>query len=82
MASYITPRQWARIIAKAWLEDGFKSQLETDPKAAIDSVRDAFGINADAIFPAPSRPGDLNDDQIEDIIEGRGQSHAGPRMSC
>lgn len=82
MASYITSKQWARIIAKAWLDDNFKSLLETDPKAAIDTVRDDIGINADAIFPAPSRPGDLSDDQIEDIIAGKGQSHAGPRMSC
>jgi hypothetical protein len=40
--------QWARVFAKAYLENDFKTTLEIDPFAAVNQVRDSFGIDPHA----------------------------------
>jgi hypothetical protein len=47
----ITMTQWARLLAKAWLEPEFKEQLEKDPAQALPAdgdVRKDFGIRDEA----------------------------------
>ncbi len=51
--------QWARIIAKAYLEKtttNFKNTLERDPKAAVDYVRQNGGDLPNMDLPAPGAP--------------------------
>jgi hypothetical protein len=44
----VTMTQWARIHAKAWLDNAYKDTLEKDPRQAVDEVRVDFGIRDDA----------------------------------
>ena len=62
MATY---QEWARIIAKAWLDEEFKSLLEGNPAAAFEQS----GIKPDTVIRIPPRPDELSDEQLEVIAE-------------
>jgi hypothetical protein len=40
----ITEADWAQVYAKAWLDDGFRTLLETDPTAALKQYAKEHGL--------------------------------------
>jgi len=46
--------QWGRILALAWLDDGFKKAFEKDPAGALRGLKTHFGLGAD-LFEELSR---------------------------
>ncbi len=76
----ITPTQWGQILAKAWLDSEFASNLATLPTETVKGFLGIeSGVNVD-IFPLPPRPEDLTDEQLEAIKAGDRSYHV--ELTC
>ncbi len=82
MAREITPKEWGRIIANAWIDPAFSAELSTNPAKA---VRSFLGLDAGTevhVVEVPARPADLTQPQLEDIRSGKAPSPYRPNFSC
>jgi hypothetical protein len=63
--------QWARIYAKAWLDEAFKNKLQTNPKAALAEAAQELGVQQwDHVFELPPPPPELGKDQLQKLVSG------------
>jgi hypothetical protein len=76
---YLSGYDWGRILAKAWSDPDFKRRIEADPTTTIRQFLSGLpngntyeGIN---IFNIPPKPSELNDDQLDDIVNGDDQMY-------
>ncbi len=70
MARHVTPAEWGRIIAHAWIDPAFAHELSIDPAMAAKKF---LGLDPHAevrVFEVPARPSDLSQPQVEDIRDG------------
>jgi hypothetical protein len=69
---YLDSAVWGKIYAQAWLDPAFHEQLETDPTAAVRAFCRDHGISLEGvrIVRITSRPGDLTDTQLTDVVKG------------
>jgi hypothetical protein len=71
MARQITPGEWGRIIAHAWMDPAFARELSADPAKAAKSFL-GLAPNAEvSVFDIPPKPADLSHPQLEDIRSGK-----------
>jgi hypothetical protein len=78
----LTPVEWGKIVANAWIDPNFGDKLTTEPAEAIRSF---LKLDADAevqIWEIPPKPADLSRQQIEDIRDGKAASAIVPMFSC
>ena len=66
---YITGSEWARIIAKAWVDDDFRNALELDPINAIRNDPEV-GVEFTRLLNLPERPHDLSEEKLGQIASG------------
>jgi hypothetical protein len=82
MARQISPNEWGRLIANAWLDEKFAHELSTKP---AETAKKFLGLDPHAevhLFDIPPKPGDLSNDQIEEIRNGRLEHVIRPPYSC
>jgi hypothetical protein len=56
-ATAITAQDWAQIYAKAWLDEGFRTLLETDPTRALKQYAEENGLVWTKLVAVPASPG-------------------------
>ena len=80
----LTPQQASQMMAHAWLEPAFKSQLEQDPTTAIkEFAAREFGIAIEVPFPVPPPPVDLSNEHLQAVAGGKKSFHTAPcAMKC
>ena len=66
---YISGSEWAKIIAKAWVDDQFRDALETDPINTICNDPDV-GVEFDRLLNLPPQPGNLSEEKLGQIVAG------------
>lgn len=74
-------RKMSRIVAKCWLDEGFKKMLLADPSAVLqaEGVELPAGLslkaveNSDKVFHLviPNRPADLSDEDLDKVAGGQ-----------
>ncbi|MCX4247018.1 hypothetical protein [Paraliomyxa miuraensis] len=64
----ITEDHWAKVYAKAWLDEGFRTLLETDPTAALEQYANENGIKWSKRLVVPPVPTKSPADQDENCI--------------
>lgn len=81
MAHRITPGEWGRILANAWIDPAFADKLSTDPASAAKSF---LGLDpaTEVRFELPAKPADLSMSQLDDIRSGKTVSAYLPMYSC
>ena len=79
MDKYLTPKEWGQVIAKAWSDSNFKSQLESDP---VSAVKKNFNFSFDFLFKTPGKPDDLSDQQLSAVADGQSMALATPITCC
>ena len=67
--SALTPHDWARVFAHAWLDKDFKTALETNPLEAINGHSALTDLHG-KIVHIPARPVDMTDGQLEQVRDG------------
>jgi hypothetical protein len=63
----LTNEDWGNIHAKAWLDDGFRQLLETDPTRAIRDYGKSIGKTFDKIVTVRPKPKGIPDEFLPDI---------------
>ena len=79
---YVTGSEWGQIIAHAWTNKAFATQLQRNPARA---VKEFLNIDDDLkviIFQLPPRPQDLTDEQLEAVSSGKEVAYLCPQYSC
>jgi hypothetical protein len=66
---YITGSEWARIIAKAWVDPEFCEALECDPINTICNDPDV-GVQFDRLITLPPPPSDMSEEKLAQIASG------------
>ena len=81
MARHITPNEWGRMIANAWIDPAYAEELSADPvKAARRFLK--LDPHSDVRFEIPAKPADLSLPQLEDIRSGKTVNASLARFSC
>jgi hypothetical protein len=78
----LSPIEWGKIVANAWIDPNFADQLTTEPAAAIRGFLNLDPSAEVQIWEIPPKPADLSRQQIEDIRDGRAASAIVPMFSC
>ena len=74
-----TSKEWAQVIAKAWLDEDFKNLLEKNPRKALKQC----GFKVDkGVFEVMPRPADLTDEEIREIAEGKKTAYHCTDKTC
>jgi len=82
MARHVTPSEWGRIIAHAWIDSSFAHDLSTDPAKAVTSFLGIDPKTPIRVLEIPAKPADLSHAQLEDIRSGKTASAFLPMYSC
>ena len=84
MKDHLGADVWGRITAYAWMNEKFKRDLESDPVKTVQRFCEKFGIAHEdkILFHVATRPGDLTDEQLEDIIKGDEKLYLTPANTC
>lgn len=72
-AKYITGSEWTKIVAKGWVDEEFRKNLEQDPINTIQNDPDV-GVEFDRFLCLPSQPRDLTDEALSDISSGQSEA--------
>ena len=63
-AERTTSPHWEQIYAKAWLDDEFRTLLETDPDSAVEQFAAEHGLQSDVLLASrPQAPGSAEQDE-------------------
>ena len=76
---------WGRIYAEAWKDPTFKTQLETDPTAAVHDFCKRHNIQlkpGTRLIRVSERPKDLTDEQLTSVQGGQHPLYVYPDNSC
>jgi hypothetical protein len=66
---YVTGSQWARIVAKAWVDPDFRERVETKP---LETIRHdpQVGVQFDRLLSLPDQPSALTEEKLQKIATG------------
>ena len=66
----ITEQDLAQVYAKAWVDDAFRTLLETDPTAALKQYAAEHGLEWTKLvkLPAPPQGGDTQDESCIHLV--------------
>lgn len=78
----ISPADWGRIHAKAWLDETFRHKLETDPTAALHQFATEHGLKLGHLVTLTPRPAGVADEALRDILSGKTVDLTGPPACC
>ena len=73
---------WPKIYAKAWLDDGFRRQLEINAVGALKAFADENGIAADHMVSSPSDSSNGIDENVKEILKGNSDYSHPPPACC
>ncbi len=82
MARQITPGEWGRVFAHAWIDPKFSHELSTDPARAVKSFLAIDPKTEVQLLQIPPKPADLTQPQLEDIRSGKTVSAFLAPFSC
>ena len=77
---YVTGADWARIQAKAWVDEAFRTALETNPIETIRNDPDV-GVEFDRLFCLPDKPSGFTEEKLGQIATGEADAIVIP-YSC
>ena len=66
---YVTGADWAKIQAKAWVDEAFRIALETNPIETIRNDPDV-GVEFDRLFCFPEKPTNFSEEKLGHIASG------------
>lgn len=77
---YVNGGDWARILAKAWVDETFRNALESDPINTIKNDPDV-GVDFDRLLCLPTKPDIFSDERLGEIASGKSDAIVIP-YSC
>lgn len=73
---------WPKIYAKAWLDDGFRRQLETNTIGALQAFAAENGIAAAEMISAQGDAASQIDENVKEILKGNSDYSHPPPACC
>ena len=66
--TYLTETEWNQVIAKAWRDQSFRQQLESNPDVAVRTEFPNFEFKR--IYRVANPPVELEEEHLDEIIDG------------
>lgn len=79
----LTDDQFYKMVAKAWLDEEFRTSLQRDPTTTVKAFAlEEFNVDLEKVILIPGRPSDLSEEHLQSVLAGSEELRTAKKTSC